>query len=127
MTEQFLAGLNIVVTRPREQAVGLAQRIEQHGGHAILFPLLEINPVTWAVVNAQFTHALTHRLHITRQPMRQSRQSRGDEGPGALVPQARFSFREGLGLLQVDHCSNVVYKLRPYNPWCLLPPGDKSA
>ena len=40
-----LSGLNIVVTRPREQAVSLAQRIEQQGGNAVLFPLLEISPV----------------------------------------------------------------------------------
>lgn len=40
-----LAGLNIVVTRPRDQATALAQHIEQLGGHAILFPLLEISPV----------------------------------------------------------------------------------
>ena len=40
-----LSGLNIVVTRPREQAVSLAQGIEQQGGHAVLFPLLEISPV----------------------------------------------------------------------------------
>jgi uroporphyrinogen-III synthase len=40
-----LAGLNIVVTRPREQAVGLVQRIEQLGGHPLLFPLLEITAV----------------------------------------------------------------------------------
>jgi uroporphyrinogen-III synthase len=40
-----LAGLNIVVTRPREQAAQLARRIEQAGGKAILFPLLEISPV----------------------------------------------------------------------------------
>ena len=46
MTEQSLAGLNIVVTRPRAQATQLAQRITQQGGRAILFPLLEINPVT---------------------------------------------------------------------------------
>ncbi len=39
-----LAGLNIVVTRPREQAAQLAQHIEQAGGNAILFPLLEISP-----------------------------------------------------------------------------------
>lgn len=45
MTEQPLAGLNIVVTRPREQAASLAQRIEQAGGKPVLFPLLEINPV----------------------------------------------------------------------------------
>jgi uroporphyrinogen-III synthase len=38
-------GLNIVVTRPREQAAELQQRIEQLGGNVILFPLLEIEPV----------------------------------------------------------------------------------
>lgn len=41
-----LTGLNIVVTRPRDQAVSLAQRIAQQGGNSILFPLLEISPVT---------------------------------------------------------------------------------
>jgi uroporphyrinogen-III synthase len=40
-----LTGLNVVVTRPREQAVSLAQRIVQEGGNSILFPLLEISPV----------------------------------------------------------------------------------
>ena len=39
-----LAGLNIVVTRPREQATQLVQRIEQAGGNALWFPLLEISP-----------------------------------------------------------------------------------
>lgn len=39
-----LAGLNIVVTRPREQAVQLMQRIEQAGGSVVPFPLLEISP-----------------------------------------------------------------------------------
>jgi uroporphyrinogen-III synthase len=42
---QPLAGLNIVVTRPREQAADLVQRIEQLGGKALLFPLLEIKAV----------------------------------------------------------------------------------
>lgn len=40
-----LAGLKIVVTRPREQALELARRIEQAGGKVILFPLLEISPI----------------------------------------------------------------------------------
>ncbi|MEI7842366.1 MAG: uroporphyrinogen-III synthase [Gallionellaceae bacterium] len=44
MADTPLAGLNIVVTRPLEQAVPLRQRIEQLGGNAILFPLLEISP-----------------------------------------------------------------------------------
>ena len=54
-----LAGLNIVVTRPREQAVQLAQRIEQAGGKAVLFPLLEITPAA----DPQKLHALVARLH----------------------------------------------------------------
>ena len=40
-----LTGLNIVVTRPRAQAAGLAERIEQAGGKPLLFPLLEIEAV----------------------------------------------------------------------------------
>lgn len=44
MTDTPLAGLNIAVTRPREQAAQLRQRIEQLGGNAVLFPLLEISP-----------------------------------------------------------------------------------
>jgi uroporphyrinogen-III synthase len=45
MAECPLAGLNIVITRPREQAAGLAQRIEQLGGKPLLFPLLQIEAV----------------------------------------------------------------------------------
>ncbi len=45
MANAPLAGLNIVVTRPRDQAVSLAQRIIEKGGSSILFPLLEISPV----------------------------------------------------------------------------------
>src|SRR5450759_2988800 len=37
-----LAGLKIVVTRPRGQAAQLARRIEQSGGIPLLFPLLDI-------------------------------------------------------------------------------------
>ncbi len=40
-----LSGLNIVITRPREQAAGLVQRIELLGGKPLLFPLLEIAAV----------------------------------------------------------------------------------
>jgi len=46
MAEQALAGLNIVVTRPLEQAAGLARRIEEQGGKPIVFPLLEIAPAS---------------------------------------------------------------------------------
>ena len=40
-----LAELKIVVTRPRDQAAQLAQRIEQAGGIPLLFPLLDITAV----------------------------------------------------------------------------------
>jgi uroporphyrinogen-III synthase len=54
-----LAGLNIVVTRPREQAAQLAQRIEQAGGKVVLFPLLEISPAA----DPQPLRNLVARLH----------------------------------------------------------------
>ncbi|MBI3902125.1 MAG: uroporphyrinogen-III synthase [Nitrosomonadales bacterium] len=54
-----LAGLNIAVTRPREQAAQLAQRIAQAGGKAIVFPLLEIGPAA----DPQTLRALVSRLH----------------------------------------------------------------
>jgi len=40
-----LAGRNILVTRPRAQAAGLARLIEQEGGVAHLFPAIEIEDV----------------------------------------------------------------------------------
>lgn len=42
---QPLAGLNVVLTRPREQASALARRLEQLGANPLLFPLLEIEAV----------------------------------------------------------------------------------
>ncbi len=39
-----LAGLGVLVTRPAAQAGGLCQLIEQHGGTAHRFPVLEILP-----------------------------------------------------------------------------------
>ncbi|HEY8887104.1 MAG TPA: uroporphyrinogen-III synthase [Gallionella sp.] len=45
MANQPLHGLTIVVTRPRDQALQLAQRIKQAGGVPLLFPLLDITAV----------------------------------------------------------------------------------
>lgn len=39
-----LAGLRVLVTRPRHQSAALAKRIEAHGGTAIRFPVIEILP-----------------------------------------------------------------------------------
>jgi uroporphyrinogen-III synthase len=40
-----LTGLKIVITRPRDQAVQLAQRVTQAGGSPLMFPLLDITAV----------------------------------------------------------------------------------
>ena len=53
-----LAGLKIVITRPREQTAQLVQRIEQAGGKTVLFPLLEISPAS----DPQTLRAIVSRL-----------------------------------------------------------------
>lgn len=45
MAKLPLAGRKILVTRPRDQAMQLAQHVEREGGIPLLFPLLEIAPV----------------------------------------------------------------------------------
>ena len=40
-----LRGRGILITRPREQAQGLANLVEAAGGRAILFPAIEIPDV----------------------------------------------------------------------------------
>lgn len=58
MSEKPLAGVKILVTRPRDQAEPLAQRIEEAGGIALRFPLLEIKPVQ----DTRTLHELVSRL-----------------------------------------------------------------
>jgi len=60
MANQPLHGLTIVVTRPRDQALQLAQKIEQAGGVPLLFPLLDITPV-------QDTDALNKQIALLGQ------------------------------------------------------------
>ncbi len=43
-TDHSLAGLRVLVTRARHQSAGLVTLIEQHGGTAIRFPVIEILP-----------------------------------------------------------------------------------
>ncbi len=53
-----LSGLNIIITRPREQALELTQRIQQQGGNVLLFPLLDIAPAADQVA----LHALAQQV-----------------------------------------------------------------
>lgn len=69
MAEHPLAELNIVVTRSRDQAAELAQRIGQQGGKPLLFPLLEITPVADQVaLREQLTHIAQFDLIIFISP-----------------------------------------------------------
>ncbi|MBA4382088.1 MAG: uroporphyrinogen III synthase [Sideroxydans sp.] len=69
MADSPLTGLNIVVTRPRDQAVGLTQSITKLGGNAILFPLLEIAPAADASeLNTLKQHLSTYDLLIFISP-----------------------------------------------------------
>jgi uroporphyrinogen-III synthase len=69
MADTPLKGLNIVVTRPRDQALGLTRRITELGGNAILLPLLEIAPAADASeLNALKQHFSTYDLLIFISP-----------------------------------------------------------
>jgi uroporphyrinogen-III synthase len=48
-----LHGLGVLITRPRQQALPLRDAIEHHGGHAILFPAIEIVPTPEAAAGRQ--------------------------------------------------------------------------
>ena len=103
LQQQPLAGLSIVITRPREQAANLAQRISQAGGQTILFPLLDISPVS----DVQPLYALISRLHefdlaifISPNAVRYGMEaiiaagkltSPGQPGPNNFVPSANTS------------------------------------
>ncbi len=66
---QTLSGLKIVITRPREQADNLAQRITQAGGQAILFPLLAIHPAAdTTALNKQLARLKEFNLAIFISP-----------------------------------------------------------
>ena len=63
------SGLKIVITRPREQADNLAQRITQAGGQTILFPLLTIHPAAdTAALNKQLARLQEFNLAIFISP-----------------------------------------------------------
>lgn len=53
MSDRPLAGRRVVVTRPREQAAGLAARIREAGGEPVLVPAIEIrDPADLGAFNA---------------------------------------------------------------------------
>jgi len=69
MADTPLAGLRIVVTRPQQQAAGLAQRIAELGGIPLSFPLLDIGPAPDQSALHEFVqHAGQYQLLIFISP-----------------------------------------------------------
>jgi uroporphyrinogen III methyltransferase/synthase len=57
-----LFGKRVLITRPRHQAGGLAARVEELGGQAVLLPTVEIGePADWSAVDAAL--AQLHQYH----------------------------------------------------------------
>jgi uroporphyrinogen-III synthase len=54
----------ILVTRPKQQAINLIQLIEQHGGLAVEFPVLEILPVKNSTVKEQLKNLKSYQWLI---------------------------------------------------------------
>jgi uroporphyrinogen-III synthase len=69
MTDRPLAGLNIVVTRPRDQADGLAASLRKLGANPVMLPLLEIAPAPdQAALQAFVQRAARYQLLIFISP-----------------------------------------------------------
>jgi uroporphyrinogen-III synthase len=52
MTDNGLAGIGVLVTRPRRQAIELVELVNAHGGSAIEFPVIEIVPREKGLIDA---------------------------------------------------------------------------
>ncbi len=108
-----LAGLNIVVTRPRAQAVGLAQDIERLGGRASLFPLLEITPVAdQSVLRTQLSHLNQTDLAIFISPNAVRYGMAAIHAVGTLPPSLKIA-TVGQGSAQALHELGVSQVITP--------------
>ena len=51
----------------------------------IVLPLLEVNPVAWTIVDAQFADTQPYRLYIPGIPKGKAIKSRRDQSTGPLI------------------------------------------
>ena len=108
-----LAGLNIAVTRPREQAENLVQGIEKLGGACIRFPLLEITPLADVQVLRQFVarlHEFQLAIFISPNAVRYGMEAiRGAGGLPTTVPIATV----GLSSAKALHDDGIAKVIAP--------------
>ncbi len=87
-----LAGLRIVVTRPRDQALGLSRGIEQAGGVPLLFPLLHIGPAPDSPeLREQIGRLPQFHLAIFISPSAVAHGLAAIRNAGAIPPSLRFA------------------------------------
>jgi uroporphyrinogen-III synthase len=117
-----LTGLNIVVTRPREQAAGLVRRIEELGGKSFLFPLLEIEAVRDdSALREQISRLNQIDLVIFISPNAvryglaaiNSLSQRGRAGVGEVLPAALRVATVGQGSAKALHEAGIAQVIAP--------------
>ena len=114
MTETCLSGLKILVTRPRDQASGLAQGITQAGGIPVLFPLLDIAPVADVQVLRQQVSRLAQcdlAIFISPNAVKYGMAAILDE-PGGLPASLRVA-TVGAGSAKALHVAGVAEVIVP--------------
>ncbi|MDD2929085.1 MAG: uroporphyrinogen-III synthase [Sideroxydans sp.] len=110
MTDRPLAGLNIVVTRPRDQAEGLAASLQTLGANPVMLPLLEVAPAAdQAALQAFVRHAAACQLLIFISP------NAVRYGMAALqhVPEQVRVAAVGLGTARALHEQHVLHVIAP--------------
>lgn len=112
MNPSPLSGLKILVTRPRDQAAVLAQALVTAGGVPILFPLLDIAPVTDArVLREQISRLAQFDLAIFISPNAvQYGMAAIQYGHGKLPPQVATI---GAGSKRALHEAGVAAVIAP--------------
>lgn len=87
--QQALRGRGIVITRPAQQAAALARLVEQAGGRALLYPMIEIEPVNSAGLDALIDslEKFDLAIFISRNAVEQglARVARRRDWPGTLA------------------------------------------
>ena len=113
MYNKALNGLTIVITRPRDQAVQLAQRIEQAGGKPLLFPLLDIAPMqNTQLLNEQIARLAQFELAIFISPNAVRYGLAAIRAIGTLPPALKIA-TVGQGSAKALHASGIANVIAP--------------
>jgi uroporphyrinogen-III synthase len=109
-----LAGFKVVVTRPRDQALKLAQKIEQAGGVPLLFPLLEITSVQdAAALNEQVARLGQFNMAVFVSPNAVHYGIAAIRASGAVPPGSLKIATVGQGSAQALHESGITSVIAP--------------